>query len=304
MLAGVFIGLGVLAKGPVILIHLGAPILLFPLWRNPEHDMSPRRFFSGVMLAFAIGLGVTAAWLGPALYSTGMDFAYNLIWQQSAGRIAGSTGNAHARPFYFYLPLIPLSLLPWLLSTDMWRLKPYKILLQVDPARKRVLSLLGAWFALVLVVFSLISGKQPHYLVPLLPVVVILFSYVMAKVPMRRIRISVAIMIALFAAGQAIAAATVFNRFDLSPTAAVIAANSEADWAFVGRYQGQFTFLARHTKPLDIIAADETRDWLRTHPGGFVVAKVGSPDALPDMVHSQRAGSGYYVVLGNAAPAQ
>ncbi|TIS23085.1 MAG: phospholipid carrier-dependent glycosyltransferase, partial [Mesorhizobium sp.] len=36
VLAGLFIGLGVLTKGPVVLIHVGAPILLYPFWRDRQ----------------------------------------------------------------------------------------------------------------------------------------------------------------------------------------------------------------------------------------------------------------------------
>lgn len=303
-LAGLFVGLGVLTKGPVVLIHLAAPVLFFPLWRNPEHDISPRRFFSGMALVLLVGLAVTAAWLGPAFYRTGMDFAYDLVWRQSAGRIAGNAGNAHPRPFYFYLPLIPVTLLPWLLSVDMWRSKPWALLQQASPSERRMLRFLSLWCVLVVVVFSLIAGKQPHYLVPILPMIAILFGFVMVKVPMGRIRAGAAIMIVLFSVAQVVAAMTVFDRVDLSPIAAMVAKNSSADWASVDHYEGQFTFLARYTKPFAEIAADSTQDWLRAHPEGYIVAKVNRPDALPDVVYSQRADKGYYVVLGNAVPSR
>jgi hypothetical protein len=108
----------------------------------------------------------------------------------------------------------------------------------------------------------------------------------------------------LFSVAQVVAAMTVFDRVDLSPIAAMVAKNSSADWASVDHYEGQFTFLARYTKPFAEIAADSTQDWLRAHPEGYIVAKVNRPDALPDVVYSQRADKGYYVVLGNALPSR
>ncbi|TIL83428.1 MAG: glycosyltransferase family 39 protein, partial [Mesorhizobium sp.] len=54
--AGLFIGLGALSKGPVVLVHVAAPILLYPLWRDPHSSLPPRRFFSSTVVVVAAAL--------------------------------------------------------------------------------------------------------------------------------------------------------------------------------------------------------------------------------------------------------
>lgn len=300
-LAGLFIGFGVLSKGPVVLIHLAGPILMYPLWRNPSSDLPARSFFSGVALSLLVAFIPVVAWLGPAFYQTGTDFAYNLVWRQAAGRVSGSMEGAHARPIYFYLMLLPIALLPWILSVDLWRSTPWRRTKDsIEPQDRRTLRFLALWCLFVLVVFSLISGKQPHYLVPILPPLVLLFGYFMATVRLATLRTGAGIMLALIGIGQAIAAFTVFHRYDLKPLAAYVAEHRSSDWAFAGRYQGELTFLARLEKPFAMIDAVNTRGWLRTHPAGYVIVETGTaPDSNPQVLFTQPIQKGYLIVLGN-----
>ena len=50
----------------------------------------------------AIGLG----WALPAAAAGGEDYANHILWGQTAGRVVESF--AHRRPFWWYLPLLPL----------------------------------------------------------------------------------------------------------------------------------------------------------------------------------------------------
>ncbi|MEQ1952249.1 ArnT family glycosyltransferase [Mesorhizobium yinganensis] len=299
-LAGLFVGLGVLTKGPVVFIHLACPIALYPLWRDPRSGIPVRTFFAGVPLVILAGCLPVAAWLGPALYRTGLDFAYNLVWRQAEGRISGSLQRAHARPFYFYLLLLPAVLIPWGLSFDLWRSRPWRRGDIVGQDR-RVLCFLILWIASVLIVFSLISGKQPHYLVPLLPAVTLLFGYFMADIRHSVFPYSAAFMLAVFGIGQVVAAATVFHRYDLSGLADFVAARKTADWAYVGRYQGQITFLAGIEKPFEIVEENTADEWLGAHPTGYLINEVRRyPDSSRNVAFSHLGERGYLVVLRGA----
>jgi 4-amino-4-deoxy-L-arabinose transferase-like glycosyltransferase len=307
VLAGIFVGFGVLTKGPVMLIHIACPILLYPLWRNPFSSLAPRQFFSGMALMLLTAVVPVLAWLGPALYQTGSDFAYSLIWRQAAGRVSGDLESAHARPVYFYLLLAPIGLLPWVLSPYFWR---SEALLRVrkggdaDPQEMRILRLLTIWCLAEFVVFSMISGKQPHYLMPLLPLVILIFGYFMAKVRLSLIKITAVVMLALFGVGEAIASMTVFPRYDLAQLAAFVAENPTADWAFSGKYHGELTFLARMEKPFAIISKSTSDEWLRTHPDGYVVTDAGRhPELVQRVVFRQPATSRYLVLHGDAPQA-
>jgi 4-amino-4-deoxy-L-arabinose transferase-like glycosyltransferase len=71
------------------------------------------------------------------------------------------------RGFWYYMPIWPADALPWTMffllgcvhAVLSWRV--------LEAAERRGLLLCGIWFAGVLVLFSLASGKLPHYLLPL-----------------------------------------------------------------------------------------------------------------------------------------
>jgi 4-amino-4-deoxy-L-arabinose transferase-like glycosyltransferase len=86
-----------------------------------------------------------------------------IFWGQSAGRMVESF--AHRRPFWFYLPFIPAFILPWLFTRPFWQgMKDIRVLAQTEPGLRFILS----WIIPAFVAFSLISGKQVHYIVPLI----------------------------------------------------------------------------------------------------------------------------------------
>ncbi len=165
---GVAIGLGVLAKGPVILIHLAPAMVFVRFWAPRGPATASRRVATGAVLAIGVGLAVVSLWLVPALVSGGADYREAVLWKQSAGRMAGSF--AHARPLWFYLALLPLLLFPWAWMPGLWRAA--RAVSWAEPG----LRLAAIWAGSALVLFSLISGKQMHYLVPELPAVALVVA--------------------------------------------------------------------------------------------------------------------------------
>ena len=149
---------GAYAKGPVILIHLVPAALLAPLWTGERRGAAALR----LVKALAPGLLLVAVWLVPALVTGGEDYARATLWTQSAGRVAASF--AHERAVWFFLPLLPVLLWPWLWSAGLWR-----GLARASLRGDRGLRLCAAWGGATLLLFSLISGKQVHYLIPALP---------------------------------------------------------------------------------------------------------------------------------------
>jgi 4-amino-4-deoxy-L-arabinose transferase-like glycosyltransferase len=298
--AGLFVGLGVLTKGPVTLLHIGWPILLYPLWRNPSSDLEPKRFLAGAGLSLAVACLPVFVWLVPAIYQTSGGFAYNLVWKQAAGRVSGNLQSSHARPFYFYLLLAPILLLPWVLAPQLWRSNPFGRLrknIESKPGDRRALRLLVAWSVGVVLVFSAISGKQPHYLVPILPLVSIIIAYLMVAVPLGVIRNTAVSVLVLCGVGQAVASVTVFDRFNLNPLADFIDKHPGAAWAFNGNYQGELTFLARLEKPLTIVEGSAVEAWLASHPDGYVIRKLKAlPPGSERLAFTHPFQGGYFVV--------
>lgn len=287
VLSGLFIGLGVLTKGPVVLIHIGWPLVLYPLWRDRQTGLEPRRFFGGVALSALVALAVAFLWLVPLIARMGSDFAYSLIWKQAAGRVAGTLQASHARPVYFYILLLPVAALPWLLSPYLWNRKALlrrQNRADIPVHEQTVLRFLALWFAGVLVTFSLISGKQPHYLVPLLPLVTIGLGYLMTRVPAAQIRYTAIGMLIGAGIGQAVASQTAFRNYDLAPLADYVRLRQEADWAYAGNYQGQLGFLARLQKPVETVEKEDADGWLAAHPHGYLIKRFRQPPQASDGV--------------------
>lgn len=187
------LALGVLAKGPVILLHVMPVALLMPVWADRETRPASLGWYGRVALACVVAMVLVALWLGPALVLGGADYRADVLWRQSAGRIVASF--SHDRPVWFYVAIVPLLIWPWGWSVPALRsLAPHR--LRHDEASRFA----ALWCAAALAGFSLISGKQVHYLLPELPALALLLS------------------------GMAVAPATVWHRVSLVlPAMAVLA---------------------------------------------------------------------------------
>ncbi len=169
---GAGIGLGVLAKGPVILLHVLPAAVVAPWWQ-PEVRQRLGRWYLELFLGVLLGAALALAWALPAAYFGGEEYRRAIFWGQTAGRVSESF--AHRAPPWYYLPLLPMLLFPWIVWPRFWI------------GMKEVFSNSGskflvAWLVLTLIGFSLVSGKQGKYLVPFLPAFALLAGYALSKV--------------------------------------------------------------------------------------------------------------------------
>ncbi|HHH44841.1 MAG TPA: glycosyltransferase family 39 protein [Gammaproteobacteria bacterium] len=172
-LVGLGIGLGVLAKGPVILVPVLPAILFAPWWTTGRaHPVWPAWYLGG-FAALLLGTALALLWAIPAGMAGGEVYRQAIFWGQSAGRIVSSF--AHRSPWWSYLLWLPLMWLPWVLWPPLWK-----------AARRGGAADPGVRFCLAvilpaLVVFSLISGKQGKYLLPLFPLMALLLARWLAE---------------------------------------------------------------------------------------------------------------------------
>jgi 4-amino-4-deoxy-L-arabinose transferase-like glycosyltransferase len=160
----------------VVLLHL-LPVALAAPWWAPAARAAPLRWYAIVTAAILLGAAIALAWALPAGYFGGEVYRRAIFWGQTAGRVSESF--AHRAPFWYYLPLLPLILFPWLVWPALWRgLRAGSFSLR-DPGNRFLL----AWLALTLIVFSLVSGKQAKYLVPMLPAFSLLAGIALARLP-------------------------------------------------------------------------------------------------------------------------
>lgn len=268
---------GILAKGPVTLIHVLVPALFAPWWAAHARA-HPVRWYGLLLLSAVAGLLAAGAWALPAAASGGPEYASAILWRQTAGRMQQSF--AHAAPWYAYAIFLPLMLLPWLAWPRLWRsLRGARI---ADDGTRFVL----AWAGSVTLALSLLSAKQAHYALAEIAAFSLLFARLVTArglqfPPMRMAAASVVTVLV---------AATVFFAVkgegqDLHRPAQAIADLQKAgEPVFVyASYKGQVGFLGRIEKSFEVVPRGAAQAWASSHPGAYLVQFEDAPPGDVDL---------------------
>ncbi len=166
-LLGIAIGGGILSKGPVILLHVLPVALLSPWWlKTPCFRW--KHWYLGLIAAVLFGAVIALCWAIPAGIAGGETYRNAIFLGQTSGRLVKSF--AHQSPWWWYLEVLPLLLLPWLLWKPLWA--GFLKLSQQDSGIRFCL----AWAIPVFIAFSLVSGKRIHYLLPLVPALMLIVA--------------------------------------------------------------------------------------------------------------------------------
>jgi hypothetical protein len=164
------IGLGVLAKGPVVLLDAGMVLVFGPWWSETARTQRGR-WYACMGLGVLGGAAIALAWAIPAAVSGGPAYANAIFLHQTVDRMTKSF--AHQRPLWWYFMVLPAMVLPWTLSLRA----PWRAWRESFHISKCV-RFAVAWFAPAFIAFCFVSGKQPHYLLPLLPALALYLAYV------------------------------------------------------------------------------------------------------------------------------
>jgi|CXWL01.1.fsa_nt_gi 4-amino-4-deoxy-L-arabinose transferase-like glycosyltransferase len=175
---------GLLTKGPVVLLHVAGPALLAPWWGRGLRGERPlgARFYAAFGAALLAGLALAGTWALPAAFAGGEEYRRAILLDQTAGRVVHSF--AHQRPWYWYFPLLPAVLFPFFFWPPLWR--ALGRLRGSGASSSPVVRLALAWTVPPFLSFLAISGKQPHYLLPLLPPIALLVAYLLERAPAAR----------------------------------------------------------------------------------------------------------------------
>ncbi|MGH6624442.1 MAG: ArnT family glycosyltransferase [Burkholderiaceae bacterium] len=336
VMVGVALGLGILTKGPVALLHVLPLALLGPWWVRRDPAAAARswgHWYSGVGIAVVVGATIALVWAVPTAVAGGEAFRNEIFWSQSVDRMVSTI--QHAAPIWYYLAFLPLLLFPWLLMPSIWR----GFVALVRSERSDLSRFALAWSIPVLVAFSFFKSKLIYYLLPVTPAFALLAAngmaalakpagradrWVMAailvvtalalivvpqvprtahlispgEVPLLWISAGALAVLAVAAAiwrseGSAATAATIgstavlmvvamyagigraaLDTYDLHPVARVLAVAQQngRPIAHHGKYHGQFQFIGRLERPLEVVQLpDDLRLWAERHPEGSVV---------------------------------
>jgi 4-amino-4-deoxy-L-arabinose transferase-like glycosyltransferase len=174
LLTAVAIGLGILSKGPVMLLQVLPVALLAPLWRRGINVRHWRRWYADLAGAVIIAVVIALAWVLPAAQAGGESYREAILWGQTAHRMVQSFAHAHAA--WWYLPWLLLLFAPWILLPECW-----SALRRPGVVSDQGLRFCLTWLVAVFVLMSLVSGKQIKYLLPLLPAFALLLGRVWSR---------------------------------------------------------------------------------------------------------------------------
>jgi len=270
LVCGAALGLAILTKGPVALVHILPAPVLAPLWMAERPRGGWTRWYLALLGAVALGAAIGLAWAIPAARAGGPAYAAELLWGQTADRMVHAF--AHREPVWWYLPLLPAILLPWPIVPSLWR----AVRRRPDAGERLCI----AWLAAALIVFSAISGKQAQYMLPEIVPAALLAARWLGGV--RRLAWIAAAAPTLVVAAHIAFAARYAPRYDLTPAAAFLA-QGERDGrplAYPPDYEGEFNFLGRLTRPLAIVSGPDVVAWAKANPNGLLLVPL-DPGAMP-----------------------
>jgi 4-amino-4-deoxy-L-arabinose transferase-like glycosyltransferase len=180
LLAAAACGLGLLTKGPVALVLILTPLVLYPRLEPRCARVSWRDWIAFVALALALA----APWYVAVMVQV-PDFVHTFFWRHHVERFL--TPFDHEKPVWFYLPGLLAGMLPWtLLLPGFLRFLSRRSLRSARrrPAGLGFLLLAALW---CLLFFSASGCKRPAYILPAMPMLALaLGCYLNVLVPRAR----------------------------------------------------------------------------------------------------------------------
>jgi 4-amino-4-deoxy-L-arabinose transferase-like glycosyltransferase len=162
LLSALVCGLGLLTKGPVALVLVAGPILLYQALdrRSPRMALRPWLLYVTVAGLIALPWFVFLAIRDP-------DFVHYFVWTHHIRRFLDPID--HPQPVWYYVPLLMLGMLPWTLLLPGLAMHLARRMPPALPQRTGAVGffLLAALWSLVF--FSMSGCKRPSYILPVMP---------------------------------------------------------------------------------------------------------------------------------------
>ncbi|RON51751.1 lipid IV(A) 4-amino-4-deoxy-L-arabinosyltransferase [Pseudomonas frederiksbergensis] len=189
---GAACGMGFMTKGFLAWLLPVLIALPYMLWQRRLGELL--RYGS---IAVGVAVLVCLPWV-LAINHQEPDFWRFFFWNEHIRRFAADDAQ-HAQPWWFYLPLLVASSMPWAALLPSTFIQAWKT------RREPIIGFLLMWLLLPLTFFSLSSGKLPTYIMPcLLPLALLMGHAVVGLVDQgndRVIRFNGALNVVLGGAG-------------------------------------------------------------------------------------------------------
>lgn len=170
LLAATAAALGFLVKGPLALLL--PVIVVLPILLVERRTLNVD--FADFVLAVLLFLAIASPWYLLMWWRHGAEYLQGFFVGDNFERFATARFN-DPRPWWFYLPVVLGGLLPWTGLALAW-VGP---ILQFLTRRRDIAALdlrLILWAAVPLIFFTASIGKQPRYVLPVLPPLAILLA--------------------------------------------------------------------------------------------------------------------------------
>jgi 4-amino-4-deoxy-L-arabinose transferase-like glycosyltransferase len=165
ILFGVFLGLAVLAKGPAAIILCGGAVFFWALYTKRWRD-ALRLLHPAAIIAFC----ATALPWYILCARRNADFFRIFIIEHNFKRFL-TPEFQHIQPFWFYVPILLLAVLPWIAL-----FLPTASRLQNENLTTSPKLLFLTWSTFTFLFFSASQSKLPGYVLPAVPPIMLIFA--------------------------------------------------------------------------------------------------------------------------------
>jgi 4-amino-4-deoxy-L-arabinose transferase-like glycosyltransferase len=162
-----FLSLGVLAKGPIAVVLAGAVIVVFAAAVGDLRILQRMLWIPGILIFLAVML----PWY-LAIQHARPEFFHVFVVEHNLARF-GTDLYHHRQPFWFYLPVAALGLVPWIVFVAV---SLYEVLHAAWEERRALFMgedalsvFLVLWLILPILFFSFSQSKLPGYILPAIP---------------------------------------------------------------------------------------------------------------------------------------
>ena len=168
-----FLALATLAKGPVAIFFAAMIILAFAALRRDGRLLLRTLWPIGL----ALYLAVATPWF-IAVQRANPEFFRTFFLQHNLERFSSNLYH-HPQPFWFYIPVALLALMPWtvfVVAALVDALRDWRFSVEEPAAQEDLRTYLALWFLVPIVFFSLSHSKLPGYILPAIPAATILLA--------------------------------------------------------------------------------------------------------------------------------
>ena len=163
-ISGVSCGLAFLTKGFLAFIIAAIVLIPFSVWQCQLKKML-RLIWLPVIAAVLVMLPWSIM-----IYLREPDFWHYFFWVENIERFISPNGGQHPYPFWYFIPVIFIGMLPWTAQIISLTLKHRRSLFRFPLTR-----FCACWFIFPFLFFSISHGKLATYILPCFPSLIIFF---------------------------------------------------------------------------------------------------------------------------------